>query len=109
MPINGEAPGPSFDKIAHVLLFAFVSMNVCFYFLSNKNHLILVSIFICTLPFLTEFLQKYIQGRNFDVNDIMADVLGIFFGIIIYFLFKNLIIKVYTLLGEITQIENLGQ
>ncbi len=58
------------------------------------------SAFIAILPFGTEFLQSFIDGRNYDNLDIVADVIGIIAGVVIYFVFKKLIVKVYSLFGE---------
>lgn len=101
LPVDGKAAGPSLDKLAHFLLFAFVSMNACYYFINDKKAMWLVSIFIATLPFGTEYIQSFIDGRNYDNLDIIADIIGIIAGIISYFLFKNLIRKIYSLLGEV--------
>lgn len=100
MPINGKAAGPSFDKLAHILLFAFVSLNACFYFINNKNRFIKSLIFISILPVSTEYIQDFIPGRNFENMDILADIGGILLGILIYHLFNKTLLKTYSLLGE---------
>lgn len=105
LPIDGNFTGQSFDKLVHLLLFAFLSMNACYYFLSDRRYLIWVSIFIFTLPLTSEYLQTFIKGRNYDVKDIVADVFGILVGIIIYFLFTKLIYKIYAAFGEKQQIK----
>lgn len=102
-PFDGKVTGASYDKLAHFLLFAFVSMNTFFYFFTNKRLFVFNSIFVCSLPFTTEYLQTFIKGRNFEINDIIADALGILFGALFYFVFKNLIAKIYALLGEQNQ------
>ena len=102
-PFNGKVTGASYDKLAHLLLFAFVSMNTFFYFFTNKKLLVFNLIFVFSLPLTTEILQLFIKGRHFEVNDIIADTLGILFGALIYFLLKSLITKIYGLLGEHNQ------
>lgn len=100
LPVDGNSAGQSLDKVVHFLLFAFVSMNACYYFIKNKAALMMASTFIAILPFGTEYLQSFIDGRNYDNMDIVADVIGIIAGVIIYFVFKKLIVKVYSLFGE---------
>lgn len=106
MPINGKAAGPSFDKLVHLLLFAFVSMNACFYFLPetkvsiNNRRFLLVALFVNALPFTTEYIQSFIPGRHFENLDLVADWIGIGVGIIIFFVFKKLITKIYSTFGE---------
>ena len=100
MPVDGKAPGPSIDKLAHALLFLGVTLNACFYFLENKKHLIPVSLLIFMLPFATEYIQSHIPGRAFDTKDIIADFVGILLAIPIYQIFKKQIFKIFELLGE---------
>lgn len=62
--------------------------------------MLVASLFITLLPWTTEYIQTFIDGRNYDKLDIVADVIGIFVGALIYFLFKDLIRKIYSLFGE---------
>lgn len=100
MPVNGKAAGPSFDKVAHTLLFCFVSINACFYFINNKKHFLIAMLFILTLPLMTEYVQTFIPGRNFENLDILADCIGIILGALIYFLLNTPLLKFYSFLGE---------
>lgn len=100
LPINGKAAGPSLDKLAHFLLFAFVSMNTCYYFLRERKYLIYASIFVCSLPYGTEYIQTFIKGRHFETKDIIADILGIVFGVILYYSCIKIIKRIYAIFGE---------
>lgn len=74
---GSEATGiPYVDKIAHFILFFFLTWNVRHTF-HHKSMLNVVMIFVLLLAPLTEVLQLYIPFRNFDYLDILADVLGI--------------------------------
>jgi len=100
MPLSGKGGGLSFDKLAHFLLFFFVTINTVFYFSKDNKQLFLVMLFIATLPFVTEIGQIYIKGRNFDYMDILADYLGLAFGVLLFFLVKKQCIQFFKFLGE---------
>ena len=92
--------GPSYDKLAHVILFTFVSINTIFYFSKNTKQLLLIFGIIGLLPILTELIQTLIPGRAYDTYDIFADYIGLVLGVIIFILLKNKLIWIYQLLGD---------
>jgi len=100
MPLTGKGGGPSFDKLAHFLLFFFVAINVLFYFSKNTKQLIIVLIIVGTLPVLTEEVQNHITGRNYDTKDIVADYLGLFTGLAFFLVFKKQCIAIYKFFGD---------
>jgi len=100
MPLSGKGGGPSFDKLAHFLLFFFVAINVIFYFSKNSKQLVIVLILVGTLPFITEVVQNFITGRSYDIYDIIADYIGLFSGILFFFIFKKQCISIYKFLGD---------
>ncbi len=99
-PFEGNKSGPGYDKVVHILLFAFVSVNAYFYFSKDKKQLILVLAIIASLPVLTEVIQHFIPYRNFDWKDIIADYVGLVVGWGIFVLLKKPIIGIYKLLGD---------
>ena len=100
IPLQSKNNGPSYDKLAHFLLFAFVSINVVFYFSKNTKKLGRVFGLVSMLPILTEVIQIYIPGRNYDVYDILADYIGLVMGIFIFVILKKQFIAIYKLFGD---------
>ena len=99
-PIDGKVSGASYDKLAHILLFAFVSLNAVFYFSKNTKLLCIVFSLIGLLPILTELVQSLIPGRNYDTLDIIADYIGLVLGVIIFVFLKKQFIFIYSLFGD---------
>ncbi len=76
-PGNGKIAGNYLDKVAHFLLFAFLTYQAL-KALTNKARNTEIIIWLVLLGFLTEFLQQFIPGRNMDIYDALTDALGVF-------------------------------
>jgi VanZ family protein len=72
-----------FDKVVHIGMFAAWAVAVR-YDLSPEQYPFLY-VFLTGLFFslVTEVLQILIEGRNFDVYDILADAIGVLAGLLI--------------------------
>jgi VanZ family protein len=77
-----ESPFPNFDKSAHFLLYAGLAAVIATGLLKARHAYSAVILFIvpagfCLLYGLSdEVHQLFVEGRNFDVGDIIADTLG---------------------------------
>ena len=87
---------PYLDKYVHFVLFGTFVFLWAFYRAARKGEiktLRIFNIFIvsCLYGIAMEYIQKYfIPNRDFDVNDILADILGAFGGFLVcVFLLKN--------------------
>lgn len=92
---------PGLDKLVHIILFGFFVFLWSFYYACNQGRIIdthlrylKIAFIACIYGTFMEFVQKYfIPNRNFDVFDILADVLGAAAGYILVLLtvshFKN--------------------
>ncbi len=86
-PSNIPSVGiPNLDKLVHFGMFAFLAMTLCaetyLYYKKFPTEYRALS-FLVVYAILTEALQ-YLSGyRTFDIYDIIADVLGIIFGLAI--------------------------
>ncbi len=71
---------PGIDKFAHFLLFLgwTVAMQNDFDFRPKWYVIILIG---ATFSALTEVIQIGIDGRSFDINDWLADLAGLVFGV----------------------------
>jgi VanZ family protein len=75
---------PNFDKVVHICLFGgFVLLWSLYYSVRKKPYKKLLVIFFyifviaCFYGTATEFIQKYfIPSREFEIGDILADVIG---------------------------------
>ena len=75
---------PGFDKVAHALMFGFLTMIVlldrCRYIGWKRlkwGFIIIAVAAVCLLGVMIEFLQKDMElGRSFEVGDIIADSSG---------------------------------
>lgn len=80
------------DKLARVIIFLVLSFYPAAFFPSIRLGLI-VSTFMAPLGFLLEVFQKYVPGRNFSPEDMIANnigaILGIFLALIIRFFFRT--------------------
>lgn len=72
-----------FDKVLHLLIFAMLGFCFKVAFPNNK-FLIFIQIMLC-YAFLTEILQDQMNfGRALELNDVVADFLGVCIGYLIY-------------------------
>lgn len=80
------------DKVVRVITFLFLSFYPAAFFPSIRMGLI-VSTFIAPLGFLLEVFQKYVPGRNFSPEDMIANnigaIIGIFLALGIRFFFRT--------------------
>lgn len=83
----------SFDKLAHIFIYAVLSFLLAWGLKKSLKHknlsfkiLAFIFIIISTYGVLMEILQKSIStGRHFEVYDIIANIIGAFVGLL-YFL-----------------------
>ena len=85
MPGDGKIAGNHLDKVAHLLLFSFLTMNILYKY-ENSSKLIDYLLFCVLLGFATEFAQQFIPGRGLDFYDALADTVGI---VVAYLVYKN--------------------
>ncbi|KAI8367510.1 uncharacterized protein BYT42DRAFT_617936 [Radiomyces spectabilis] len=65
------------DKVLHFT--SFLILGTCLYFLWNlsyKRNLTLASLILITMSIGSECIQSFLPYRTFDVNDIIANLLG---------------------------------
>lgn len=82
-PGNGKIFGDVLDKVVHFMIFFILSINMCYSFKERKT-LMTGMMFATLLAFGTEGLQQFVPGRNMDIIDGIADILGIVVGYFIY-------------------------
>jgi len=64
-------------------VFFFLAINICYKYYQSER--LLEALFSgIVLGALTEVLQQYIPGRNMDLNDGIADTLGVVIGYYVY-------------------------
>ncbi|OQY47902.1 MAG: hypothetical protein B6240_05255 [Desulfobacteraceae bacterium 4572_87] len=84
--------GFGIDKVARVITFLLLSCYPVAFFPSIRMGLI-ISTFIAPLGFLLEIFQKYVPGRNFSPEDMIANnigaIIGIFLAVAIRFFFRT--------------------
>ena len=83
-PIEHKGPVVIWDKVAHFTAYLLLAMFV------KKVH-IRFSYFSCLLicfsySFVIECIQYFIPNRQFDVLDMLANLLGAVLGVILYYL-----------------------
>lgn len=86
LPGNGKIAGNYLDKVAHFLMFFFMAYQALKAVI-NKAKIPDVIIWSILLGLLTEVLQQFIPGRNMDIYDGIADILGVVIAYYIYRLF----------------------
>lgn len=86
----------SYDKLAHIGVFAILSGLFTFGALKNrlfsksKISLITSSLTICIVYSAgLEFLQQYAPGRSTDLYDLIANVVGAIFGVLVFYIFNK--------------------
>ncbi len=95
-PIGNLAPDIGgfrhWDKIAHIGLFAvtgFMSVYGASFFSRFRNRMIFALVFSLALAVGSEFAQSLVS-RDTSIYDLLADVIGIFIGLVFYvFLYNN--------------------
>jgi VanZ family protein len=80
------------DKLVRVIAFLLLSFYPAAFFSSIRLGLI-ISTFMAPLGFLLEVFQKYVPGRNFSPEDMIANnigaIVGIFLALVIRFFFRT--------------------
>lgn len=71
-------------SINHILTFSYITAGGLLTYFKEKNFYIVIFFFIF-LSFLLELIHLIIPNRAFELNDLLANVMGV---IIIFFLFK---------------------
>ncbi len=86
----------SYDKLAHVGVFAILSGLLLFgalkskVFGKTKTSLIVRSLTISIVYSAgLEFLQNYSPGRSTDLYDLIANVIGAIFGVLVFYIFNK--------------------
>lgn len=75
-PGNGKIAGNYLDKVAHFLMFAFMTYQALKSVI-NEYKIPDVIIWCVLLGFTTEFFQQFIPGRGMDIYDAIADTFGV--------------------------------
>ncbi len=77
---------PGMDKIAHFIIFAIWIFLVAMAIRKRKKSMDtrMLFLFFTGLALLTEILQIFIDGRSFDLRDLLANFLGLVAGLLIY-------------------------
>ena len=89
LPSESHFSIPDFDKYIHISIFCVFVVLWSFYYASkpdkkNRNFFFIIFITACVYGIAMEYVQKYfIPRRDFDVEDILADVIGSALGFII--------------------------
>jgi VanZ family protein len=84
------------DKWEHFILFAvFALLWLLGYPARNFTRLLLVFLAACALGWLVEELQGLLSflGRSKDIGDIIADAIGSFLGVILFYIFAVIAAK----------------
>jgi VanZ family protein len=80
---------PNFDKYIHATIFLVFVLLWSFYYgsrpdMKSRHFVFLIFLLACLYGIAMEYVQKYfIPRRDFDVNDILADVIGAACGYLI--------------------------
>lgn len=72
----------------------FILLQFCQLTSQNKHEAFYKSFWIFLFGFFTETMQLFVPGRSFSLKDMIADALGVFFAIVLCYLFRNLIYKI---------------
>ena len=86
-----EAGFWSFDKVIHILVFAFLALLLSFGFFKTLKSSLPTKVFLVLLTgvflgILDEVHQSFVPFREFETMDILADGVGIITGLGIYVL-----------------------
>lgn len=78
------------DKIGHIFFYSIMSYTwICgLRFIRTKTFSILFALFFCNfIGVFMEFYQKTFSDRNFEYDDMLANILGTLIGVIMFNLF----------------------
>lgn len=86
----------SYDKLAHIGVFALLSALLIFgakhteLFGRSKSRLISGSLILSVgYSASLEFLQRFSPGRFTDIYDLIANVTGVIFGLVVFYIFNK--------------------
>ena len=71
------------DKIVHIGLFGLWAVAVRYDFNSPSFKFLIAFLVGMVFSVVTELLQLLVEGRSFDVQDLVADAIGLLFGLIV--------------------------
>ena len=84
------------DKVVHFFIFGLLMILSSFGITKTRevkgapaNPILITSLYSITFSIMIEILQKFIPGRNFSVADIIANVIGVGLGYLVFFLLKK--------------------
>ncbi len=90
LPNESQFRIPQMDKLIHIVLFGSFVFLWSFYFSTREGNINLnrkylrITIIACLYGYAMELIQKYfIPNRDYDIQDIAADVIGAVLGYII--------------------------
>ena len=72
-----------FDRLVHIGMFAVWAVAVRFDFHPRSFPFVLVFLAGLLFSFVTEILQLLVEGRTFDVYDMIADAIGLVLGLLV--------------------------
>lgn len=86
------------DKLLHIFAFIplgfFMHRAVNVYSFERTRFNIILSFILCSIyGFTDEIHQAFVPGRNSDINDIWADLIGSILGIAIFYVVHKLILN----------------
>lgn len=89
MPLrdSGEVLIPNLDKIAHFVLYLFLSLLMAFWLGTRRNTRLTIqlTVLVCFLyAILDEGGQVLVPSRHASVYDFLADCAGVLCGVVIY-------------------------
>ena len=99
LPDENQLTIPNLDKGVHIILFGCFVFLWSFYFASRKDitnqlnrKLFRIFIIACFFGIAMEYVQKYlIPNRDFDIYDIVADIIGAAVG---YFIVRLIVSRI---------------
>jgi VanZ family protein len=84
-----EIPIPHLDKLVHFGLFFIEGYFLSASRLFEKRRIFFPLLIGLVLGSLTEYLQIFIPGRSGDLFDLLADMIGVMCGILVYSFVKR--------------------
>ena len=85
-PIIGEIQRFGIDKVFHLIEYFILGLLVHFFIKNRKKLFKIVYIVIITVPVFDEYLIQRISGRTIDVWDFIFNIIGLYLGVLIFFL-----------------------
>ncbi|MFV0531143.1 MAG: VanZ family protein [Flavobacteriales bacterium] len=71
------------DKLVHIIMYFSVSTLALWSYSTGKTQTIQIVLMVITYSIFIEFLQEYMPlKRSGDFNDVIANIIGVFLGII---------------------------